>query len=171
MKKVVIFLIAVLIVGGLSFYAGLNLSNGGSKKEQEGEVNLHNHRILDEYIKVNDDGYKVLDIIDNEDDYEEFIDSYDYNFYQEQKSFKDYNKKYKYIMVAVEYGCVKDLEPTKYKLNGDTLTIYADYKEECGLCASYRHLYEFTVDKDLKFKKVKVKLHDTNGACRTDVDY
>ena len=60
-----------------------------SKEAETGKAKLFNQRALayGEKLKVNKDGYKVLDIIDNEDDYEEFLSDYEFA-YQAKSSIK-----------------------------------------------------------------------------------
>ena len=172
-NKVIIILIAFIIGAGIGFYVGFKDDNTTTSKEAEtGKAKLFNQRALayGEKLKVNKDGYKVLDIIDNEDDYEEFLSDYEFA-YQAKSSIKEYDKKYKYIMLGLypDY-CVDTINPKKYKLVDDKLTLYVDVDSVCGLCAREQQLYEIAVDKDLEFDNVKVVLNDTTE-CPTDVIY
>ncbi len=179
MKKVIIFIIAILIAGGLGFYVGYYLENNKTEEKEdngnEGKVKVQNIRKLpySHRLDVNDDGYEILAIIDNKEDYEEFVGKYEVITNQEEDGFISYNPKYKYIMVGFEIdSCTETITPKKYKLKGDKLTLSVDVETSCGLCALEGYIYEITIDKDVEFKDVKIKYNYTNETdCPEDVAY
>ena len=179
MKKGLLYLLIIVIVLALGFCLGVNISlkkEEETKKEREtGKVELYNVRILDynAELELENGSYGILAIIDNEEDYEDFINSYEYPDYQRQDSFKKYNNKYKYIMMGVTIDeCSESIMPTKYKLKKDKLVINVDNERGCGVCALTNAIYEIAIDKDVEFDKVEFDFKNINEVeCPTDVAY
>lgn len=173
LKNIIIIIIALILGGEIGYFASTK-NEPAEKNEAEitGKAKLFNSRTLsyDEKLKVNKKGYVVLDIIDNEEDYEEFLGDYDFE-YRSSEDIKEYNKKYKYIMLGLypDY-CVSTIEPGKYKIEDDELTLTVKVNGTCGLCSRDKKLLEIAVDKDLEFEDIEIKLlHDDD--CPDDVIY
>ena len=180
MKKGFFYLLVLVLVLALGFCLGVNISlkkseENKTKDEKTGKVELYNVRVLDDNadLDLETDNYGVLAIIDNEEDYEEFINKYEYSEYQKQDSFKKYNNKYKYIMLGVTIDdCSETIIPNKYKLKNDKLVISVDNERGCGVCALTNAIYEIAIDKDVEFEDVDFKFININEAdCPTDVAY
>ena len=179
MKKALLYIIILIVVLALGFCLGVNIvlkKDADTRKDKEtGKVELYNVRILeyDADLKLENGSYGVLSIIDNEEDYEDFINKYEYSEYQKQDSFKKYNNKYKYIMLGVTIDdCSETIIPNKYKLKNDKLVISVDNERGCGVCALTNAIYEIAIDKDVEFEDVDFKFININEVdCPTDVAY
>ena len=177
MKKVIIFIIAILIAGGLGFFVGMQMTK---EKEEEADkkdtkLTIYNEHLLDynKKFKVNDDGYVILDVIDSKSDYESFLEDYE-KYDKNETDYKSYNKKYQYIMVGMEVDrCSEEISAKKYKVKKDTLILYVDVQQSCGLCAFDNILYEFAVPADLEFDDVEIEFNyiDPEKECPQDVAY
>ena len=190
-KTILIVVIAVLLAGGIGYYVGYNLKpEVKCKKCDSCEIDPEepdpedprfkpienfsiNYLKYDPDLKLNDENFKVVSIIKTQEEYDEFIKTYELEDYQEEDKKFVFDEKYQYVMIIMEAdGCGEKITPSKYLVDNYKLTINTNVLVSCGVCALEQELFivaipaeETFYDVDLSFK------YESNGECDPDVAY
>lgn len=124
--------------------------------------------------KINIKNYYMVDS-ENMDDYYYFqnLEELIKKFNLSGISDIDFNK-YNYLAVKVTYDecSEKNVIPKNYFIQEDILNINFSYVSSCGVCAFKTTYYILSIDKNIKFKDVKMNYNSTNKIdCPSDVAY
>ena len=128
--------------------------------------------------------YKLhKDFIKIERDYEEekietnyvFTSYQEYSKYFDDKTISESDfENNNMLLVYVDYlGCSeRDVYPTDYKIDGNTINITVKYKKVCGLCAPVQDLYLLKVDKSVTSMEVVINsIAVSSEICNPNVVY
>ncbi len=195
LKIFLIIIIVILISGGIGLYIGYNTYSEPEykeekKKEKEDPIDPEPDPDLDdpnykdiesfklEYLKynqeleLNDANYSILSVVKTKEEYDEFLNSYNIEIYEDENN-KGYDDAYQYVMLVVEVdSCSEQVTPRKYMVVEDTLLINTRVVVNCGVCALEQELFIIPIPKEEVFNRTILKFDYKAGTeCDPDVAY